>query len=189
VPGKNMHYAERGAMKPHQAAREGFPWIPWVIAIVVVLGTGIWLLTWLLSPAVNGVDSIAQRNEVNHLKRQQAVNNQQYQNTTQSQQYQDNLVNGPDGINASLAAITGPGGIAATRLTLAKSDPEQANLRAQEMQEITSLCEQAQKLNPSNSALAQGDPTLKAILAANCQAGGPVQNPPLALNPVPDGGA
>lgn len=174
---------------PGQAMAKGFPWIPVIVAFIIAVPFAIWAIVALSSPAVNGIDATSQRNAVNHLRREQAVNNQQYRNTTQGQQYQDNLVSGPDGIDSHLENILGPSGLAVIRASLPASSPEQDNVRAQEMNEITLMCAEAQKLNTSNPALNAGTPPLKAILAANCLAGGPVQDPPLARNPVPGNGA
>ncbi len=174
-------------MQPHQAAREGFPWLPWVvIAIVVIVGGFTALYVLVLAPAGNVIDAANQRNQLHHEQRQGKIINQQDKNIYGSLGYQDAQI---AAMEHNMGNITGPEGLAITRAGLPANDPEQQTLAAAEDDQVRSLCAEGAKVSPSNPQFTSGSPSLKAVYAANCTAGTPVANPPLARNPIRDGGA
>jgi hypothetical protein len=105
-----------------------------------------------------------------------------YGNTVNSQSYQSALV---AEMEQHVTNITGPGGLAAQRQSVPAGSPEQANMRASELNEITSLCSESATFQPQLGA--PGAAQMQAVVQANCLAGTPVADPPLA-NPVPVGG-
>lgn len=102
-----------------------------------------------------------------------------YNNTVTSQSYQDALL---AQMQQHLTNITGPGGLQAQRQSVPASSPEQANLRASELNEIGSLCSESTRFAPQMEGPAGAQ--LQTTIAANCAAGTPVAAPPLA-DPVP----
>lgn len=174
-------------MQPHEAAREGFKWFPWVwIALAVIIGGFAVLYVTVIAPSANVIDAANQHNQVNHLHRQQAVQNAQNQLTYGSIGYQDAQV---AAMHQNISNITGPAGLALTRAGLSKNDPEQQTLQASEDDQVNSLCAEGAKVSPSNPQFTAGSPSLASIYKANCTAGVAVATPPLAQNPIPNGGA
>jgi len=174
-------------MQPHQAAREGFRWFPWVlITIALVVGGFVALYVTVFAPAGNVIDKANQQNQIRHLHRQVGVQNAQNQVTYGSIGYQDAQV---AAMHQNISNITGPAGLALTRAGLSAGDPEQQTLQASEDDQVASFCAEGAKVSPSNPQFTSGSPSLKAIYAANCTAGTAVANPPLAQNPIPDNGA
>lgn len=112
---------------------------------------------------------------------QQKSIQRQYSNTVSSMAYQESLLSE---MEQHVTNISGPDGLAATRASLPANSPEQANVRAMELNEITTLCSQAVNFI---HGVAPGSRQMETIVAANCLAGSPVAEPPLA-NPVPAGG-
>ena len=177
-------------MQPHQAAREAgrnFGWLPLTfIIIAVIVGGFVALYVTVLAPAGNVIDKANQQNQIRHLHRQVGVQNAQNQVTYGSIGYQDAQV---AAMHQNISNITGPAGLALTRAGLSKGDPEQQTLQASEDDQVASFCTEGAKVAPSNPQFTDGNPSLKAIYAANCTAGTAVANPPLAQNPIPDNGA
>jgi hypothetical protein len=104
-----------------------------------------------------------------------------YSNTVDSQAYQQSLL---AEMEQHVTNITGPGGLAATRTSIPANSPEQATVRASELNEITLFCSESANFQPG---VAPGSQQMQAIVAANCTAGSPVADPPLA-DPVLAGG-
>jgi len=105
-----------------------------------------------------------------------------YGNTVTSMSYQAALL---AQMQQHIASITGPGGLQAQRRAVPAGSPEQVNLRASELNEITSLCAESANFMPQSGA--PGAAQMQAIVGGNCLAGAPVATPPLA-DPIPPGG-
>jgi len=105
-----------------------------------------------------------------------------YSNTVASMSYQVALL---AQMEQHVTNITGPDGLAGQRQSVPAASGEQASLRAAELNEITSLCTESASFDPQVNA--PGTAQMQAVVQANCLAGTPVADPPLA-NPVPAGG-
>ena len=105
-----------------------------------------------------------------------------YNNVVHSQSYQTSLL---AEMQQHLTNITGPGGLQAQRQSLPASSPEQATIRASELNEVSQLCSESANFIPQDGP--PGAAGMEQTVQANCQAGTPVATPPLA-DPVPAGG-
>lgn len=166
---------------PAQAIRKTWGWVPFglnataaVLIISLAAAGGIIGIIYLLIPATTAV-------QVSSAKHQVAVNNAQFSATVASMSYQQPLV---AQMQQHLTNITGPAGLASTRQSLPADSPEQVNIRASELNEVTSLCSESVNLDPG---VAPGSIQMEQVVTANCYAGTPVSAPPLA-DPVPAGG-
>lgn len=176
-----MPYSDYDDITPTQAIRKTWGWVPFglnAVAASLIIGLafagGVTGIVYLLIPATTAV-------QVSSAKHQTAVNNAQFSATVASMSYQQPLV---AEMQTHLTNITGPGGLASTRQSLAAGNPEQANVRAQELNEVTLLCSESVNLDPG---VAPGSVQMEQVVSANCYAGTPVAEPPLA-DPVPPGG-
>jgi hypothetical protein len=174
-------------MKPWEAQRQGWPWVPVIVMVLIVVVLGFFGLAYFTQSL--GF-TLGNREVAHQLHVGKVLASGNYQITQQSKAYQDSQI---ADMNQNLSNIEGPGGLAITRAGLAASDGEQATLKADELYQVRQFCAEAQNIVPGNTALSGADvpgvPTLKQLIAANCLAGNPVANPPLAMNPVPGGGA
>jgi hypothetical protein len=73
-------------------------------------------------------------------------------------------------------------GTAVDRSAVPANSPEQITMRASQLNQLQAFCASALQLTTTNPA----DAALQAKAAANCDAGVPIADPPLA-NPVPAG--
>lgn len=166
---------------PAEATRKTWGWVPFglnataaVLIIALAFAAGVTGIVYVLIPATTAV-------QVSSAKHQAQVNSAQYSATVASMAYQQPLV---DRMQQHLTNISGPGGLASTRQSLPADSPEQAVVRAQELNEIASFCTESANLDPG---VAPGSVQLEQVVTANCYAGTPVSAPPLA-DPVPAGG-
>lgn len=141
------------------AVKEGIRW--GVISVVVV--AIIFLVGWQVGGWFQKHD--IQRN---------------YSNTVNSQSYQQGLLSQ---MQAHLDNISGPDGLAATRASLPAASGEQQVIRAQELNEVKGFCSESAQFDPS---AVPGGQQMEAVITANCLAGVPVAEPPLA-DPIPQG--
>lgn len=151
---------------PARVIRENYRWAPAVLTVsLTALGIGlvVVLVGWLAAGWFQSHN--IQRN---------------YSNTVSSQPYQQSLL---AQMQVHVTNISGPGGLAATRTSVPANSPEQQVLRAQELNEISSLCSESVNFVPG---IAPGSQQFESIVTANCLAGTPVSVPPLA-DPVPAG--
>jgi hypothetical protein len=100
-----------------------------------------------------------------------------YSVTVQSQQFQTSL----DAEMAQNIANISP--LATERQGIATSSPEQVTIRASELNQLTLFCREGLQLVNNNPGYA----SLEQTYTANCAAGAPTIDPPLA-NPVPPTG-
>ncbi len=100
-----------------------------------------------------------------------------YNGIVHSQQYHDSHV------ALMQQHISNISGLATDRATVAATSYEQVVLRAQQMNEIQSLCQESTAFFPNGTP---ADAQLEVVIQANCIAGAPTPQPPLA-DPVPPG--
>lgn len=165
--------------------REGFKWgIFWsIIGFLVIVAFFAW--TYFAQALFFSVDTAQVKHNI-RMGTIQASGN--YQITQNSKAYQDAQISQ---MNQNLSNIEGPQGLAITRASLASDDPQQAALKASELNQVNDFCSEAQKVVPENTQFTAqngSSPSLAQIAGANCLAGSAVADPPLARNPVPDGG-
>lgn len=166
---------------PTRVQNEGFRWLPTVIIGIAVTGVIIFLLAYFTQ--VLGF-SFQNRDVAQQLKVGKVLAGGNYSITQNSKAYQDAQL----GImTQALSAIEGAGGIASVRAGLPSGDA-QAAPRAQELYELRTFCGASLNIVPENQEYALGSPSLKQLVAANCVSGVANASPPLAMNPVPDGG-
>ena len=168
-------------LTPAQAIRKTWGWVPFglnavaaTLIIFFAVSAGVIGIVYALIPATTAV-------QVSSAKHQAEVNNAQFSATVASMSYQQPLVTE---MQQHIANITGPGGLASTRQSLAAGNPEQATIRASELNEVSMFCSESVNLDPG---VAPGSVQLEQVVSANCYAGTPVAQPPLA-DPVPAGG-
>lgn len=166
---------------PTQATRKLWGWVPFglnataaVLIITLAAAGGITGIIYALIPATTAV-------QVSSAEHQKQVNNAQFSATVASMSYQEPLV---QDMQRHITNITGPGGLASTRQSLPAASPEQVTVRASELNEISLFCSESVNLDPG---VAPGSVQLQQVVTANCYAGTPVAQPPLA-DPVPAGG-
>lgn len=169
-------------MKPWEAQRQGWPWVPVIVVVLVVVVLGFFGLAYFTQSL--GF-TLGNREVAHQLHVGKVLASGNYQITQNSKAYQDSQI---ADMNQALAAIEGAGGIASIRASLPAGD-DQAAPRAQELYELRVFCADAQNIVPGNTDYTTGNPSLKQLAAANCISGVAKANPPLAMNPVPDGGA
>lgn len=158
---------DRDPVTPARVYREGFRWAP-VATVMGALAIGV---ITVLSLFVWHIDGVFQQKTIQR----------NYANTVSSQSYQTSLLSE---MEQHITNITGPGGLESARASVPAGSPEQANLRASELNEIATLCTESASFQPG---VAPGSQQMETIVTANCEAGSPVADPPLA-NPVPAGG-
>jgi hypothetical protein len=157
------------------------------LVLVMVIGGFALLYKFVFAPAGNTIDAANQANQLKHDQRQAKIIDQENKNVYGSLAYQTSAF---QAAAQNLSNITGPAGLAATRASLPANSGEQAVLQDSEDQQVRDFCSWLSKVNPDYPSMtAPPSPTMAQVYAANCTAGGPVANPPLAMNPVPDGGA
>ena len=168
-------------LTPTRAIRKTWGWVPFglnataaVLIITLAAALGITGIVYALIPATTAV-------QVSSAQHQKDVNNAQFSATVASMSYQQPLV---AEMQQHISNITGPGGLASTRQSLPAGSPEQVTVRASELNEVNLFCSESVNLDPG---VAPGSVQLEQVVTANCYAGTPVAQPPLA-DPVPAGG-
>lgn len=145
---------------PAEVIRETWRWWPAALTVglaLIALFTVLSLFIWHIGGVFQA--KTIQRN---------------YSNTVSSQPYQQTLVGE---MQQHLANISGPGGIAATRASIPAKSPEQENLRAQELAELSAFCSEGTNLQPGS---APGSQDLETVYRSNCIAGTVLAAAPLA---------
>lgn len=166
---------------PTEATRRTWGWVPFglnaVAASAIIIGAACFAIAGIVYALIPASTAI----QVKQAQQQGTVNSAQYSATVRAMSYQVPLL---AEMEQHVTNITGPGGLASTRSSLPASSPEQLTVRAQELNEITSLCSEGINLDPG---VAPGSVQMEAVYNANCIAGTPIAAPQLA-NPVPAGG-
>jgi len=144
---------------PESAVRNGWRWY-WVVGPSLLVAVGIVILIGYLAAGWFG----------------QANANRGYAQTVHGSGYQTATTHD---METDLANISGT---AVDRSAVPANSPEQITMRASQLNQLQAFCASALQLTTTNPA----DAALPAKAAANCDAGVPIADPPLA-NPVPAG--
>jgi len=167
-------------MTPTRATRKTWGWVPFglnaIAASAVLTIVGIFTVAGIVFAVMPATTAVQEKGAQNSAK----VNSARFSATVASMAYQEPLV---AEMQQHLTNITGPGGLASTRSSLPPGSPEQATVRAQELNEVGSFCSESANLDPG---VAPGSQQLEVIVGQNCIAGTPLAEPQLA-DPVPAG--